>query len=352
MLIFNDFFNNVATHIILEINRIAKLLMTSTLVIIFAGCSDFVNIKSSSTVFLGEKLGQPISSKGILNEERGSCTLIKDNGAHAYCDPRTKIVNKISIYCENNKVALADKETNVLPSIDSVNCNSSTQQVETFSKYKKLCNDLTFDNVYYMRSDNAFFLINKTSRLVVEMGLVSDDKYLDDSVDSKYTNAACTEVAKQRIIDEEVRLKNESNNKNFLVGLCTVGKPELLKYECNVDLATLSSEFVIGFTLFEEQTMTALSIFGKKCTDGPMPSACSNLKHSAPVEYEILGNGSVRHILYAKGCRISRIYKMENDELFEIYDGTPSGNCAQEQILATEMLKPQGRKRLYYSKIK
>lgn len=144
-------------------------------------------------------------------------------------------------------------------------------------------------------------------------------------------------------------LVNQANN--FLIGLCISSQQEWMKYKCNSNLVSRSNEMAISVAFYDEKTMSAYVFFGAGCRNSPLPpSACKNNKYVAPVEYVFENDGSIRVNLFAQGCRVPTKYWMQNGVLFEGYAGEATGNCKQEQLIAVQILKQNGKNKIYYTR--
>lgn len=144
-------------------------------------------------------------------------------------------------------------------------------------------------------------------------------------------------------------LANQRNN--FLIGLCTFNAPEWVKYKCNSNLVSRTNEMAISVSYYEEKALSTYVFFGAECRNSPLPpSACKNKKYLAPVEYVFESDGTITVYLFANGCRVPSRFWMQNGILLEGYAGEASGNCKQDQLIAVQLLKQNGRTRVYYTR--
>ena len=171
----------------------------------------------------------------------------------------------------------------------------------------------------------------------------------------KATEATVSSSNSQEI-KEKTADKNESiepaikEDKNFLIGLCTVSKLEWEKYYCNLNAAKNADEYTVLFETFNESSITLNLVFGSKCINGPAPSTCNDKKIEVKVTYEIMGDGTIIQNTLAGGCSVPNRYIMENNNLYLEYAGEASGTCKQEQIFAARQMKESGKQRIYFTK--
>jgi hypothetical protein len=174
------------------------------ILLLLSGCTDNLFKSFSSSKFMGEELGATVSSNGVLYyDDSKGCFLKLNNGGIADCTLKTKNVYKIRYYCKDG-----DSEI----TMNGYKCGA-TISLKDQKDYKRLCNDRSFDDGYYLNQKNYYIWVNK-SRVVTRMVMTQGLEDLPGEGEDAYSEENCLSVPQKRIDENEKRKKVQIEEKN------------------------------------------------------------------------------------------------------------------------------------------
>ena len=137
-------------------------------------------INSTSTMFMGQELGQLIAGDGdfYYDEDKG-CFLKIEEGVIVSCFLKTKTVYKILVDCEKYKK---------ITSIDGIVCG---EKIEDQTNFKKLCSESTSMDGYFLLKNKSFFWLDNYSQVNM-LGIVIGAEFIREEGEAPYSFESCT----------------------------------------------------------------------------------------------------------------------------------------------------------------